>query len=77
MNRFEAFLRAESGSAAVDWVVMTAAIVALGLALMSVIADAVESAGLRLAAQLSDMPIRTSFEEWDALRSDLAEETED
>jgi hypothetical protein len=50
---------------------MTAAVVTLGLALMSVISDAIETAGLRLAEQLSSMPIRTSFEEWDALRSEL------
>jgi hypothetical protein len=43
-------------------------VVTLGLALMSVISDAIETAGLRLAEQLSSMPIRTSFEEWDALR---------
>jgi Flp pilus assembly pilin Flp len=71
MDHIRAFLRDEHGSAAVDWVVMTAAVVTLGLALMSVISDAIETAGLRLADQLSSMPIRTSFEEWDALRSEL------
>lgn len=38
---------------------------------MSVTGDAVEAAGLRLAGQLSSMPIWTSFEEWGALRTKI------
>lgn len=77
MDAVRGFICDQRGTAAIDWVVMTAAIVALTLALMSVISDAVEAAGLRLAERLSSMPIRTSFEDWDALRADLEAEAAD
>jgi len=70
------FVHSEAGSAAVDWVVMTAATVALGLAVMSEVSDAVEGMASRVATRLGDMPIRTSFEDWAALRADLSAEAE-
>jgi hypothetical protein len=71
MTAVRDFIVGEQGSAAVDWVVMTAAVVALTLAVMNVISDAVEAAGLRLAERLSDMPVRTSFAEWETLRNEM------
>lgn len=38
---FETFIKGESGAVTVDWVVMTAAVVGLGLAVMSVVSQGV------------------------------------
>lgn len=41
-SKFSSFLSDESGAVTVDWVVLTAAIVGLGLAVMSVVSGGVE-----------------------------------
>lgn len=41
-SKFNAFLSDESGAVTVDWVVLTAAIVGLGLAVMAVVSGGVE-----------------------------------
>jgi hypothetical protein len=79
MNRLRAFLADDRGAVTFDWVVMTAASVALTLALMGQISDALEAASLRLSERMTGMVIPTSFEDWDAMRADMAAqpETED
>lgn len=74
MTWLKAFLREDGGAVAVDWIIMTAATVALTLALAGEISDLVEAAGLDLAERLISMPIRTSFDEWEAVRTGLEQE---
>ena len=42
MNMIKTFAQSESGAVTVDWVVLTAAIVGLGLAVMAVVSGGVE-----------------------------------
>ncbi len=48
------FLRAESGAVTVDWVVMTSAVVGLGLATMAVVSGGVENLSTSTAQALAD-----------------------
>lgn len=63
MNRFQTnFLSNDSGAVTVDWVVLTAALVGLGLATMSVVSSGVEDVSGDIDSQLGqDHIIRTSF----------------
>ena len=55
------FLTSESGAVTVDWVVLTAAIVGLGLAVMAVVSAGVEDLSNDIEGQLSDQEITDSF----------------
>lgn len=56
------FLEDEGGAVTVDWVVLTAALVGLGLAVMSVVSEGVRALSEDIGTQLSsDGIIRTSF----------------
>jgi len=63
------FLLSESGSATVEWVVMTAASVAMGMAVMSYVSAGVESLSNEVRATLSGFEIMTSFDQWDEFRA--------
>ena len=56
------FLHAESGAVTVDWVVLTAGLVGLSLAVMGVLSTGVQTAAMSIAAELSDDIIGTLFE---------------
>jgi len=56
-----AFLVSEAGAVTVDWVVLTAAIVGLGIALTSVFAQTMQPGGDNLGTYLTDHPISTTF----------------
>lgn len=43
LNETKTFLAAEDGAVTVDWVVLTAALVGLGLAVLAVVSDGVEN----------------------------------
>ncbi|UWQ20233.1 Flp family type IVb pilin [Jannaschia sp. W003] len=47
------FVRDEAGAVTVDWVVLTAALVGLGLAVMGVVSSGVEAAATRITTHLS------------------------
>lgn len=49
-NMIQNFAKSESGAVTVDWVVLTAALVGLGLAVMAVVSGGVED----LSAEISD-----------------------
>ncbi len=66
------FFRSESGAATVDWVILTAATVGMSLAVMDVVSGAVENLSNDIAAQLSSIQIRTTFEEWQDVRDQMA-----
>ena len=55
------FLNAESGAVTVDWVVLTAAIVGLGLAVMAVVSSGVENLSGDIQTQLETNHITTAF----------------
>jgi len=55
------FLSDDSGAVTVDWVVLTAAIVGLGLAVMSVVSGGVSNLSSEIEGQLTDQTISTAF----------------
>ncbi|NPD19514.1 hypothetical protein [Alterinioella nitratireducens] len=55
------FAKSESGAVTVDWVVLTAAIVGLGLAVMAVVSAGVEDLSGDIQGQLVGQGIDTDF----------------
>lgn len=53
------FMREEDGAITVDWVVLTAAIIGLGLAVLASVGDGTMSLADRLGLLLSQMTIAT------------------
>ncbi|WP_420397176.1 Flp family type IVb pilin [Nioella sp.] len=68
------FWNEENGSATVEWVVMTAASVAMGLAVMSYVSEGVENLSNDVRSALSGFEIMTSFDQWDDFRAQQAAE---
>jgi Flp pilus assembly pilin Flp len=54
MTKFSAFLKDEAGAVTVDWVVLTAAIVGLGLIVFTAIRPAVSSLAQGIGTELGD-----------------------
>ena len=54
MTKFSAFLKDEAGAVTVDWVVLTAAVVGLGLVVFSFIQPAVSELGEAIGAEIND-----------------------
>jgi len=52
LNIFKTFKNDESGAVTVDWVVLTAAIVGLGLVVMTTVGGGIESLGTEINADL-------------------------
>jgi hypothetical protein len=57
----KSFLNSESGAVTVDWVVLTAAIVGLGLAVMAVVSAGVQDLSGDIQTQLETGHITTAF----------------
>jgi Flp pilus assembly pilin Flp len=57
----KSFLSNESGAVTVDWVVLTAALVGLGLAIMSVVSGGLEDLSGDIAGQLGEDHVSTGF----------------
>lgn len=55
------FLKSETGAVTVDWVVLTAALVGLGLAVMTVVSGGIENLAQEIGQFLTDIEIKTSF----------------
>jgi len=55
------FAKSESGAVTVDWVVLTAAIVGLGLAVMAVVSGGVEDLAGDIDTQLTNMGASAGF----------------
>jgi len=55
------FKNDESGAVTVDWVVLTAAIVGLGIAVLAAVSDGVENLSGDIDTQLSGQGISTTF----------------
>ena len=60
-NIIKNFRNDESGAVTVDWVVLTAAIVGLGIAVLASVSGGVGNLSGDIAGQLSDQGIKTSF----------------
>ena len=52
MTKFSAFLKDESGAVTVDWVVLTAAVVGLGLVVFAAIRPAVNTLATDIGAEI-------------------------
>jgi len=67
-NSTAVFLAEESGAVTVDWVVLTAATVGLGLAVMAVVSAGVEDLSGDVNTQLASTEVTASFSggEWEA-----------
>lgn len=60
---FKNFATSESGAVTVDWVVLTAAIVGLGLAVMAVVSGGVEDLSNDISSSLVDIdPVDSPFD---------------
>ncbi len=69
LARLRGFLAEESGSATVEWVVITAWSTALALAVTSAVSSGVENLTTEIETFLSSFTIKTSFEEWRTMDS--------
>jgi Flp pilus assembly pilin Flp len=54
MTKFSAFLKDEAGAVTVDWVVLTAAVVGLGMVIFSVIQPAVSTLATEIGLEIDD-----------------------
>jgi Flp pilus assembly pilin Flp len=62
INNINTFINDESGAVTVDWVVLTAALVGLGLAVMSVVSGGIENLSTDIGQTLADTdPLRNPF----------------
>jgi Flp pilus assembly pilin Flp len=68
-HAFQHFAKDTSGAVTIEWVVLTAATVALSLAVMGVVRDGVGNLSQEIADHLSNIQIRTTFEQWDTFRN--------
>lgn len=59
MNLFKNFLQQEDGAVTVDWVVLTAAIVGLGIAVMASVSGGVTALSDKISGNLADQEIVT------------------
>ncbi|GAB1478878.1 hypothetical protein MASR2M74_14340 [Paracoccaceae bacterium] len=57
LNLFKAFKSDESGAVTVDWVVLTAAIVGLGMVVMTTVGGGITSLGSEIVTDLTDQSI--------------------
>ena len=53
MNLVKSFAKDEAGAVTVDWVVLTAGIVGIGLVIMAILSDGLESAASSITTNLS------------------------
>lgn len=61
MNFLTSFLSDDSGAVTVDWVVLTAALVGLGLAVISVVSSGLEDLSGDIQGQLQADHVNTGF----------------
>ena len=59
MKLFNAFLNDESGAVTVDWVVLTAAIVGLGIAVLTSVGNGTTSLADKISSNLANANVRT------------------
>ena len=69
--QFKNFAANESGAVTVDWVVLTAAIVGLGLAVMAVVSGGIEDLSDDINDGLAGLTLEDDFGATDAMTLDL------
>jgi Flp pilus assembly pilin Flp len=63
INNINTFINDESGAVTVDWVVLAAALVGLGLAVMSVVSGGIENLSTDIGQTLADTdPLANPFD---------------
>jgi len=63
MEMIKSFAKSESGAVTVDWVVLTAAIVGLGLAVMAVVSGGIEDLSTNISDTLTNTdPLTDPFD---------------
>ncbi|MEO1536611.1 MAG: hypothetical protein AAFR73_02675 [Pseudomonadota bacterium] len=65
MKLFNAFLKDESGAVTVDWVVLTAAIVGLGIAVLTSVGNGTTTLADKISSNLANASVR-SLDDLDA-----------
>ena len=61
LNMIKNFAADESGAVTVDWVVLTAAIVGLGLAVMTLVTSSTKTLTEQITDAMDDMDVSTTF----------------
>lgn len=61
MNRISLFLADESGAVTVDWVVLTAAIVALGIAVMTSVGGGTTTLANKVSSHMASQSVTSSY----------------
>jgi len=61
LNIFKSFKNDEAGAVTVDWVVLTAAIVGLGMVVMTTVGDGINGLGDQVAADLQSGTVVTGY----------------
>ncbi|AXX97065.1 hypothetical protein [Profundibacter amoris] len=61
LNTIKNFAANESGAVTVDWVVLTAAVVGLGLAVLSLIKGKTETLTNKIGSAMDSMTVSTNF----------------
>jgi len=61
MKLFDAFLNDESGAVTVDWVVLTAAIVGLGIAVMTSVGNGTTSLANKISSHMANQSLTTAY----------------
>lgn len=62
LNLFKSFRDDDSGAVTVDWVVLTAAIVGLGLVVMTTVGGGIEGLGKDIVTNLGDAKYSTGYQ---------------
>lgn len=61
MNKFNTFLKDESGAVTVDWVVLTAAIVGLGIAVMTSVGGGTITLSDKVSSHMASQSVTTTY----------------
>ncbi|MDD9921230.1 MAG: hypothetical protein OXQ92_02975 [Boseongicola sp.] len=61
MKLFNAFLKDESGAVTVDWVVLTAAIVGLGIAVLTSVGNGTTALADRVSGHMATQDVTTTY----------------
>ena len=61
MTMINTFARDEDGAVTVDWVVLTAAIVGLGIAVLTTVGDATDDYADKIGVHLSSQGVKTDY----------------
>jgi len=61
MKMFNAFLNDESGAVTVDWVVLTAAIVGLGIAVLTSVGNGTTSLADKVSSHMATQDVTTTY----------------